>query len=82
MTPSNFIVVHTAAGIHDAQIVAGLLKSEGIPARVPGEELTDEFAMSRKLSGPVEIVVPEENAREAADIVAAWKERGNGPPSE
>ncbi len=82
MTPSNFVVVHTASSFHSAQILAGLLESEGIPAKVPGAGLTDEFGMSQKLAGTADVVVTRDHLERAADIVAAWKERENGPGSE
>ena len=82
MTHSNFVVVHTASGFHAAQVLAGLLESEGIPAQVPGAELMDEFGMAQKLSGTAEVVVAREHLERAADIVAAWTDRENGAGSE
>ncbi|MEZ6004497.1 MAG: hypothetical protein R3F33_09970 [Planctomycetota bacterium] len=35
----------------DAQLLAGLLKAEGIEARVAGEMASDEFSMASKMSG-------------------------------
>lgn len=82
MTPSDFVVVHTAKSFHGAQILAGLLESEGIPAKVPGAELMDEFAMGQKLVGTADVVVAREDAEKAVDIVAAWKDHKNEPGSQ
>ncbi|HRV82088.1 MAG TPA: hypothetical protein P5218_11655, partial [Planctomycetota bacterium] len=65
--------VFVAPSFADAQILCGLLISEGLDARVSGAELSDEFGMARKL-GPVEVGVPSAQAEEAQDIVAAWQE--------
>lgn len=82
MTPSNFVVVHTASSFHGAQILAGLLESEGIPAKVPGAELMDEFGMAQKLVGTADVVVAREDAEKAVDIVAAWNDREKEAGSE
>lgn len=75
MSSSDFAVVHTAASQMEAQILMGLLVSEGVPARVPGSELNDEFGQAMKM-GPADVIVPLQHIETARDIVAAWKERG------
>lgn len=75
MSESAFVVVHTAPGFQQAKILAGFLASEGIAAKVPGAELTDEFGMSMKIGGPVDVVVPRTDLERATDIVAAWNDR-------
>lgn len=76
MTSPDFVVVHTAPSHHEALLLAGLLVSEGIPARVPGSELNDEFGIAARVVGAADVVVPAAHAEAAADIVAAWKDRG------
>ena len=75
MSSSDFAVVHTAASQMEAQILMGLLVSEGVPARVPGSEPNDEFGQAMKM-GPADVIVPLQHIETARDIVAAWKERG------
>ena len=79
MTESDYVVVHTAQSHTEAQLVEGLLKSEGIAALVPGSELSDEFGMAQKMSGAAEVVVLRRDLEAAKDIVAAWKA---APPAE
>lgn len=76
MSTSDFAVVHTAASQMEAQILMGLLVTEGVPARVPGSELNDEFGQAMKM-GPADVIVPLQHLEAARDIVAAWKERGS-----
>lgn len=77
MSDQSFVVVHTASSFQEARILAGFLESEGIPARVPGAGLSDEFGMSQKLAGTADVAVLQSNLEAAKDIVAAWVERGN-----
>ena len=62
-----------------AQILAGLLISEGIQARVAGANLSDEFGMAQKM-GVGEVGVPQAQLEEAQDIVAAWREAAGEEP--
>lgn len=75
MTAQDFAVVHVASSVPEAQILAGLLVSEGVPARVPGTELSDEFGMAMRL-GAGEVIVPTKHLEKAQEIVRAWRERG------
>jgi len=77
MSDPDFVVVHTAAGHTQAKILAGFLESEGITARVPGSELTDEFGMAQKLTGAADVIVLGRDLERARDIVAAWIERAS-----
>ncbi|MEM1448348.1 MAG: DUF2007 domain-containing protein [Planctomycetota bacterium] len=74
MSDSDYVVIHTASGYMEAKLLAGLLEAEGIAARVPGSELTDEVGMARKLVAAADVVVPGGDVERARDIVAAWKE--------
>ena len=73
MSATDWITVYVAASEAEAQILAGLLKSEGLEARVAGENLSDEFGIAMRM-GPVEVGVPEAQSAKANEIVAAWKE--------
>ena len=72
MSDPDYVVVHTAPGHHEALHLAGLLEAEGIPARVPGSELLDEFGTAQRMSGAADVVVPGRDVEKAKDIVAAW----------
>ncbi|MCP5023848.1 MAG: hypothetical protein GY930_19045 [bacterium] len=79
MTESDLVTVHVAPSYGAAQIMCGLLKSEGLHARVAGDLLSDEFGMAQKL-GANEVGVPLSEKPLADDIIAAWKEsRGEAP---
>ncbi|MEM8713062.1 MAG: hypothetical protein AAGG01_19105 [Planctomycetota bacterium] len=78
MTSHSFVVVHTAQSFHGARILAGLLESEGITARVPGAELSDEFGMAQKMTGTADVAVLEPDVETARDIVAAWVAEASG----
>ena len=73
---SELVIVHTATSLQGAQILAGLLVSEGVRATVPGAELNDEFGMAAKMVGAADVVVRRGDLDRARDIVAAWEARG------
>lgn len=77
MSATDWITVYVAPSEAEAQILAGLLISEGLEARVAGDQLTDEFGMAMRM-GPVEVGVPEAQKEQALDIVAAWRAREEG----
>ena len=67
MSDAIEVVAKVAATPAQAQVLVALLRAEGIPARIEGESLTDEFAASRRLMNllGVKIMVP------AASVVRA-----------
>jgi hypothetical protein len=73
MGNTDLITVYVASNFAAAQLLCGLLLSEGLHARVAGEELSDEFGMSLKM-GTTEVGVPLAEKERADDIVAAWQE--------
>ena len=77
-------VVHTAASFIEAQLLVGLLESEGVAARAAGSELMDEFSAAQRLLGPTEVVVKAEDLPHATEVVAAWREgpTDDAPPPE
>ncbi|MDX1416385.1 MAG: DUF2007 domain-containing protein [Candidatus Promineifilaceae bacterium] len=62
--------VATAAGITAAQILAGRLQSEGIPARAWQEGAGQATGLVVGLLGTGHVVVPEEYAERAREILA------------
>lgn len=79
MADSDLVTVHVASNYGAAQIMCGLLKSEGLHARVAGDLLSDEFGMALKL-GANEVGVPLSEKPLADDIIAAWKESEGKTP--
>lgn len=69
---SELVVVHVAPNFHAARILEGFLESEGIQAKVPGAELSDEFGSAMKM-GACEVVVRRGDLERAKDVVAAWE---------
>jgi len=74
---SELVIIHTATSLQGAQLLAGLLESEGVRATVPGAELNDEFGMAAKMVGAADVVVRRGDLDRAKDIVAAWEQRGD-----
>lgn len=64
-------VVRVANTPAQAKIFAAMLQAEGIPARVEGDSLTDEFAASRRLLNLVgtRVLVPTKSLERAQEIL-------------
>ncbi len=64
----DIVVFRTTESIMEARIIAGVLKEEGIPCYVSGQNLQDEFAISQMVMGQasVDIEIPA-SSREAAE---------------
>lgn len=67
MTENRWIVVHTASGMVQARIIAGRL--EGIPTRLQYEAAGAIYAITIDGLGEVKILVPEEDADRAREIL-------------
>ncbi len=80
MTSLDLRVVHTADSYVQAQLLVGLLESEGVAARAAGSELMDEFSAAQRLIGPTQVVVKEEDLELASEIVAAWRDHNSAAP--
>jgi hypothetical protein len=81
MSSLDLRVVHTAASYIEAQLLVGLLESEGVAARAAGSELMDEFSAAQRLIGPTQVVVKQEDLELASEIVAAWRAYASEDPS-
>lgn len=67
----RWTVVETTPGITVAEIIAGRLQSEGIPARAWQEGAGEALGLIVGLLGTGHVVVPEEYAEQARAILAA-----------
>jgi len=67
----NWVVVEETMGITVAEIIAGRLQSEGIPARAWQEGAGGALGLIVGLLGTGHVVVPEEFADRARAILAA-----------
>ena len=76
----SYVSIHQASSLAEAQIVRGLLESEGLKVLLPGEELNDEFGGAYKMSGAMQLLVPSEQAEEARRILEAWKTKADEAP--
>ncbi len=67
----DIVVVATARTPLEAQLIAGILESEGIPVYVAGSLLQDEFAMSQAVLGlsATRIEVPRERLDDARRVL-------------
>jgi hypothetical protein len=64
-------VVRVAATPAQAKVFVAMLQAEGIPARVDGDSLADEFAASRRLMNLMgtRVMVPTSSLAQAAEIL-------------
>lgn len=67
----RWTVVETTSGITVAEIIAGRLQAEGIPARAWQEGAGEALGLIVGLLGTGHVVVPEEYAEQARAILAA-----------
>lgn len=67
----NWVVVEETMGITVAEIIAGRLQSEGIPARAWQEGAGEALGLIVGKLGTGHVVVPEQFAQAARDILAA-----------
>lgn len=67
----EWVVVEQTPGITVAEIIAGRLQSEGIPARAWQEGAGEALGLIVGLLGTGHVVVPEEFAEQARAILAA-----------
>ena len=74
MSP-NLVTVHTAAGQIQASIIKSFLEAHGIPTLVVQESAGVVYGLTVGLMGNAEILVAEEHAVEARELLEAM-ERG------
>lgn len=74
MTPT-WIVVYTAAGILQAQIIRGLLEAAGLPVNTTQEGAGATYGFTIGPMGEVEVQVPADRLEEARAILSDY-ERG------
>ena len=75
MTDLDYVTVHVAPTEMAAQLICGLLISEGLHARLGGEERAYSFGMETK-----EVGVPRMEQEQALEILAAWEESRRALP--
>ena len=66
----NWVTVHKTNGITDAEILKNMLESFCIPARVSYESAGKIYGLTMDGMGVAALLVPENRAREAQDILA------------
>jgi hypothetical protein len=66
----NWVTVHKTNGVTEAEILKNMLESFGIPARVSAEAIGRVLGMTVDGMGVAALLVPENRAREAQDILA------------
>ena len=73
--PSELVPAYRARGFVDAQLVKGLLESEGLHPVLPGEGLNDELGVAARALGTsaTTVLVPRAELPSAREIVAAWE---------
>jgi hypothetical protein len=66
----NWVTVHKTSGTTEAEILKNMLESFGIPAQVNGEAIRTPFGQTIDGMGIALLLVPENRAKEAMDILA------------
>jgi hypothetical protein len=66
----NWVTVHRSNGVTEAEILKNMLESCGIPARVNAEAVGRVLGMTVDGMGVAALLVPENRAKEAQDILA------------
>jgi len=76
--PEALDEVMRADSAEEAQVVAALLRANGIPLYMDGRLLQDEFALSQAVTGGVgrKIMVPESRLEDARAVIAAARKEG------
>ncbi len=72
MSDQNWIVVRQVAGEIAAEILRGLLESQGLQVYLNQEGAGREYGLNIGPMGNVEILVPEQSEQEALKILAAY----------
>ncbi len=72
--PENLVVVYTAAGQTEANLIKGVLEAAGIPAMSSQEGAGAAFGLTVGLMGKAQILVREEDAAEARELLAAMEQ--------
>lgn len=67
--PIQWVSVAAALGPAQAEILRGRLETEGIPARVAQEAAGGVYGLTVGLLGQVDVLVPEEQAARAREIL-------------
>lgn len=70
MEDEKWKVAHVAAGMIDANIVAGRLETEGIPVKFQYEAVGVIYGLTLDGLGKVEVMVPEEEVTRAREVLA------------
>ncbi|MBN2397353.1 MAG: DUF2007 domain-containing protein [Deltaproteobacteria bacterium] len=70
MEDEQWKIVHVAAGMIEANIVAGRLETEGIPVRFRYEAVGVIYGLTLDGLGKVEVLVPAEHVAEALEALA------------
>ena len=76
--PLDLVDLHVARTPFEAQVIAGVLRSAGVPAYVAGAQLTDEWAISQTLANlrSCDITVRRVDLERARDALAEAKRAG------
>jgi len=76
---TEWIVIHIASGMINAEIVRGKLESEGIPVRIEYEAAGRIYAITVDGLGEVRVKVPYEWAERAGEILSEIYDDGELP---
>lgn len=72
--PVRWVRVAMALGPAHAEILRGRLEAEGIPARVLQEPAGSVYGLTVGLLGQIDVVVPQEYAAQAHELLASGTE--------
>ncbi len=69
----KLVVVHTTAGLPQANLIKSLLEAAGIPAEISQESAGAVYGFTVGALGLADILVPEEHAAEAKALLEAMR---------
>ena len=73
MTEQHWVVVGTASGELQAQLLKGLIEAQGVPARLSQEGLAKVYGFGVGPMADVEILVPSDRLAEAQAVLESYQ---------
>ena len=70
----HLITIHKAANQIEAELIKGMLESEGIPALLKYESLGQVYGLTVDGLGQVEVQVPSKYAQDAENLLGSTEE--------
>ena len=70
---NRYVVIHTVSGRQEAEILKSYLEANGVKCEFSQEAAGNVYGFSLGRLGKAELLVPEEQAEEARELIAAFQ---------